>query len=283
MLPAAPKRLQTEPGVLRLSWIRLDSGVTILGQFEDETFSVSWPENRRSVPAVVGAWLKRADRILLHPYGDLRGRDLHMLTWKGRPLAEQIAVAYALDLATVPADNAAHAALVVVDPSGELEHGPEEEDVVSDALRRSGAEVASIRGDVAELRALLRNVDWFHFGGHGSWSPDDPMAGGLALADGNRLGLGDILAAPRVPHTVVLTSCEAGRGAGRGGEAFGIAHAFLVAGSRIVIAPNRKVTDEEAARFAMAFYRAEGTALDRYRAAIAALGQSGSAFRAFVP
>lgn len=283
LLPATPKDLAAEPGVLRLAWVRLRSGVFIIGQLGEDTFSIPWRIDSRSVPEAVARRLARADRVLLHPYGDLRKRDLHMLRWRGRPMAAQILTGFSLDLSTVRDAALPSSALVVVDPAAELARGREEAALVTRSLRAAGAEVVSVRGDVASVRAALGETEWFHFGGHGRWSPDDPMAGGLALADGARLGLGDILAASQVPETVVLTSCEAGRSAARGGEAFGIAHAFLVAGARVVVAPDREVRDDEAFRFADAFYAASGTALERYRTAVDRLGDGASAFRVFVP
>ena len=283
VLPATPKTLPIEADVLHLSWIRLRSGVTLLGQIGEDAFAVLWNTDGAELPREVERRLDNARRVVLHPYGELRGRALHMLKVKGRPLAAEIETMYALDLPPVGDASLPQAALVVVDPDAEFLHGQDEVSDVTTALSRGGAHVDTVRGDVTEVRARLGSVDWFHFGGHGRWSPEDPMAGGLALADGARLGLGDILAAPKVPATVILTSCEAGRSAGRGGEAFGIAHAFLVAGARVVVAPDREVTDEEAARFASAFYRGTGDGLARYRAAIGELGELASAFRVFVP
>ncbi|MEM7675609.1 MAG: CHAT domain-containing protein [Myxococcota bacterium] len=271
------------PGVLRLGWVRLASGPVVLGQLGTDAFAVPWKEDNDEVPPEVARRLAKAKRVLLHPYGSFRNRDLHMLKWRGRPMAAQVSTAYSLDLSSAGSLEGPERALVVVDPDSELKHGIDEGWVVAAALKRAGATVTKVGGDIADVRKRLGQTDWFHFGGHGRWSPQDPMAGGLALADGARLGIGDILAAPGVPSTVVLTSCEAGRGAGRGGESFGLAHAFLAAGTKMVVAPNREVRDEAAFRFSKSFYAAEGSAIDRYTAAVKSLGEDASAFRVFVP
>ncbi len=283
LLPAVPIKPPTDLDVLHLSWIRLGSKVMVLGQLGDDSFAAPWPDGHNDVPPAVADRLRVARTVLLHPYGELRTRDLHMLQWRGRPLAAQVDVAYSLDLPSISGPVDTRTALVVVDPAEELARGREEARVVEQALTRHDVKVTTMRGDMTEVGDELGRVDWFHFGGHGQWTPDDPMAGGLALADGARLGLGDILASTRVPATVVLTSCEAGRGAGRGGEAFGLAHAFLAVGARVVVAPNREVTDEEAAQFSRAFYEADGDPKQRYRAAVARLGAAASAFRVFIP
>ena len=283
LLPAVPEKLEPEPGVLRLSWIHLRSSVFVVGQLGNDAFAESWDPKETTLPASVGKRLANATRVFLHPYGDLRNRALHMLTWDDRPLAAHRPTAYALDLSTGAPSNEPKSALMLIDPAQELAHGPAETQLVRDSLEAAGASVEQSEGDISDVRARLGAVDWFHFGGHGQWSPEDPMAGGLALANGTQLGIGDILVARGVPETVILTSCEAGRGAGKGGEAFGLAHAFLVAGARIVVAPNREVTDDEAFRFAKAFYSAEGSALARYQSAVQSLGLQATAFRAFVP
>ena len=284
LLPVVPKEPPTEPNILRLGWVRLGTQVVIIGQIGADAFAEPWDEKSGSLPTAVGSRLALADRVLLHPYGDLRTRDLHMLAWKGRPLAAQVDTAYALDLSSGATPSPASSfALVVVDPAAELLRGDAEKSLVVGALEGAGVSVTTVDGEVADVRAHLGSTDWFHFGGHGSWSPTDPMAGGLALADGAQLGLGDILAASQVPSTVILTSCEAGRGAGEGGESFGLAHAFLVAGARVVVAPNREVNDEEAFRFARAFYGATGSAYERYRSAVSTLGVHASPFRVFSP
>ncbi len=284
LLPSVPKELTIDPEVLRLAWIRLRTGVWVIGQRGNDTFAIPWDERATTVPAEVERRLPHASRVLLHPYGRMRDRDLHMLLADGLPLAARVPTAYAVDLADTEPPAPPRTALVVVDPAVEFAFGQEEADLVLRSLRNQGVSVEKQRGAVTELRDALRRTDWFHFGGHGHWSPEDPMAGGLALAEGARFGIGDILTAPGMPSTVVLSSCETGRNSGRGGEGFGVAHAFLVAGARVVVAPNRVVTDQEAYRFSKALYGpGDQDVLARYRAVVETLGPDAGSFRVFVP
>jgi cellulose synthase operon protein C len=58
------------------------------------------------------------------------------------------------------------------------------------------------------------------------------------------LTLGDLLALNRVPAWVVLSGCETGRSSAEiPVESLGLAHAFLLAGSRAVIASTRRADD----------------------------------------
>lgn len=85
-----------------------------------------------------------------------------------------------------------------------------------------------------------------HIAAHGRHSSDSPMFSGLELADGALFGY-DIDRMPRVPSSVVLSACEAGRSSVRWGEeAVGMTRAWLHAGTRCVIAAPVIVADDEA-------------------------------------
>ncbi|WP_044965614.1 CHAT domain-containing protein [Sorangium cellulosum] len=70
-------------------------------------------------------------------------------------------------------------------------------------------------------------------------------------AHDGRLTVADILALPRTPAQVVLSSCETGRA-----EGLGLAQAFAVAGSGAVVSSLRRIDDGVAARTMRAFYTA---------------------------
>jgi len=286
LLPSAAVEPEPKQSILRLAWIHLEAKTVVIGRRGSDAFATAWDDASSRLPEAAVRRLDASRVVHLHPYGALANRDLHMLTAGGVPLAERIPTVYALDLTDERPDERLRSALVVVDPNGDLETGPEERRLVVSALEQDELHVSSVDDLATRLEALrprIARADWFHFGGHGQWSPDDPMAGGLALAEGTQLGIGDILTLRRAPAVVVLTSCEAGRPAGRGGESVGIAHAFAIAGARFVVAPSREVRDDLAHRFAHAFYRAAGSVLERYREAISALGPESAPFRVFVP
>lgn len=96
------------------------------------------------------------------------------------------------------------------------------------------------------VAALATDVDVLHIAAHGRHSSDNPMFSGLELADGALFGY-DIDRMPRVPSTVVLSACEAGRSSVRWGEeAVGMTRAWLHAGTRCVIAAPVVVADDDA-------------------------------------
>ncbi|GAA3649324.1 CHAT domain-containing protein [Microbacterium marinilacus] len=107
-----------------------------------------------------------------------------------------------------------------------------------------------LRGDdagVGAVTGLAEDVDVLHLIAHGRHAIDSPMLSGLGLADGTLFGY-DIDLIVRPPATVVLSACELGRSSVRwGSEAIGMAHAWLHAGTRSVVAAPVTVADDVAA------------------------------------
>jgi CHAT domain-containing protein len=122
----------------------------------------------------------------------------------------------------------------------------------------------------------------------------DGQGSALSLPAGGELTPGDILALPHVPRFVALFGCETGMES-TGGEmgALGLAHAFLAAGARSVVASSRVVDDALARDTARAFYASlvAGADLDPTRALrdaqlvvrARAAAADWAAFRALVP
>lgn len=144
-------------------------------------------------------------------------------------------------------------ALVVADPDGTLP--------VSRAAARRVAEGVDARvlvGPEATREAVLAGLDgapWMHFDGHGVVVAD-PWDSHLRLADDQRLSLADLLTArPRV-GVVILGACDAGRRAAVGaGAAISLADGFLLAGASTVLAADRPLGVDEAARMVEALHR----------------------------
>ena len=78
----------------------------------------------------------------------------------------------------------------------------------------------------------------------------------MPLAADTRLTLTDLLALGRVPPWVVLSGCDTGKaGVEAAVEGLNLAHAFLLAGSRAVIAATRPVEDSAAQALFADLYR----------------------------
>lgn len=154
---------------------------------------------------------------------------------------------------TEPAEGAP---LVVADPQRDL---PASAAAARDVAAASEATLLegrhATRGAFARAAATAR---WIHYDGHGVLDPDDPWEAHLPLADG-RLTISDILTAPMRPRTVVLAGCETALASDLGGrERVSLAHAFLLAGARTVVATDRRLPDADSARFVRLFHALGG-------------------------
>ncbi len=141
-----------------------------------------------------------------------------------------------------------------------LAHGPD--------LPHASTELAAIReiapgarvlvGDEATAAAVLdamAEADLVHIAAHGRFRADNPMFSSLQLADGS-IYVHDLQRLRRVPHTVILTACSAGRsGVYRGDELLGTSAALLALGVRSVIAPTMPVRDQSTSTFAVDLHR----------------------------
>lgn len=237
--------------------------------------------------------IRRARTLRVLPYGPLRRVAFHALPFEDDLLLAARPVVYALDLPTAQ-EGSGEGALVVSDPSGNLPGARSEAAEVETALgagRPSGT-VRVLRGRQATgaaVRPLLAASGLFHYAGHAVFAGWDSF---LPLAAGGRLTVDDVLALPRSPAWVVLSGCETGASSEESAvESIGLAHAFLAAGSRTVIAAVHPVPDRDAATLMHAFYGElprQGSAAEALRQAqltLRARGRSSAwqSFRAFVP
>ena len=147
-------------------------------------------------------------------------------------------------------------ALVVSDPLEDLPAARSEAEQVIEVLTAAGSSPTHLSGAAASgpaVRQGLAGVHLLHYAGHAFFA-DTGWESALPLADGTRLAVGDILALPSVPSTVVLSGCETGRTAEVDVESVSLAHAFVAAGAQRVIAAVRPVDDTLAAQLSVTFY-----------------------------
>ena len=236
---------------------RLDLPERINGSFDGD-------ELTRRLLEPFRAQLATAPRLRLLPYGALRDIDFHALPWDGDVLLAHLPVVYGLDLETPDDASTDRRALVVADPRGDLPAARHEGQAVTRMLQEAGWQTHELPENAAlasTVRTWLEDVDLFHYAGHGTSSEASGWQSGLELASGTRLPLGDVMALENAPQQVVLSSCETARTASPAPLAsFGLAHAFLVAGSTEVVAAVRRVGDSDTARLFRTLYPAESLA-----------------------
>lgn len=102
----------------------------------------------------------------------------------------------------------------------------------------------AVGASVRECVEMLERVDIAHFSCHGRFRADSPLFSSLQLADGD-LTFYDLEQCEQLPHTIVLSACNAGQNAVLdGGALLGMASALIQLGVSSVIAPLTPVNDE---------------------------------------
>lgn len=188
------------------------------------------------------------------PYGPLRSVDFQSLPFKGdQMLIETHQVSYSLDLAGAHASppalrNQELVGLVVSNPTSDLSAADEEGNAVVMAIRRWPAwKAQSLNGRLAQSDNVLKALpgsSFFHYAGHGIFAGFAGWDSQLPLANQSRLALSDILSLPRAPDWVVLSACATAHTSDEApGEGVGLAQAFLLAGSKGVVATRQQVPD----------------------------------------
>lgn len=210
------------------------------------------------------AELATATRVRVLAFGGLTKVDFHALRFDGEPLAARFIVSYGLDLpARVehPEAAATASALLIADPRGNLAGARDEARRIEEKRSaHAGFTTRVLRGNEATHRAVSDAIEdprfgLLHFSGHGIFEGRDGWESGLLVAAGGQLSVSDILVLRRVPDFVLLSGCETAQTSpGDGAIGLGLAQAFLIAGSRAVVATSRPVDDALAERVMTALH-----------------------------
>jgi len=208
------------------------------------------------------AAIRQAHRLRILPGGPLQGVDFHGLPFDGDVLLARAPVVYGLDLPTAgsSAPPGRHA-LLVADPRENLLNALDEARRVGKVLEAGSPpwtteELTAGQASAATVRSRLAAADLLHYAGHGSFAGFGGWESGLLLAEETRLTLGDLLTLKRAPAWVVLSGCDTGRTSVETPvESLGLAQAFLLAGSRAVVASTRPVDDRAVPELFTELYR----------------------------
>lgn len=205
-----------------------------------------------------------AERIRILPYGPLRDVDFQALPFGDDVLLSAKPVIYGLDIApngTARPEGRERRALLVANPSGNLPFAVAEATAVGRGIRRWRPRwrierLVEAAADAERVRSGLAGADLFHFSGHGRFSGVGGTDSSLLLAADRRLTVGEVLVLPSVPRWVLLSGCETAATAPEARvEGLGLANAFVLAGSRAVVASVRSVDDRTAGELFEDLYR----------------------------
>ena len=209
--------------------------------------------------AKVAPRIRACNRIRILSWG---GLDFHALPFEGSPLVAAKPIVYGVDVETSelaePQKDAFRRVVLVADPT-KLKWAQGEIETAEKILaRRAGFRLDDVllgRDAKPEpVRRAIEKADFFHFAGHGEF--DQAGSQSRLLLSGGELKAGDVFTLEKVPEQVLLSSCHVGRAARASGvEGLGLAYAFVLAGSRQVLAATREVNDGDTAKLMQALYR----------------------------
>ncbi len=295
--------LATEDGAIGLAWYPLDDAWAAFrvlhASITAHVIAAPTDPARAGEAAAIllaseAAPLRAAKRIRWLPFDALDDVDVAALVLDGAPLLERAPVEYVLESRFDAPRGAGGAALVVADPTGALPAARREGVAVAAALDGGSRVTLLVGADATRARVLaeLSRASSFHYSGHAVYAGADGWDSALLLANGDSVGVADVLALSRAPGLVVLSGCETGTARSHGGApGVGLSEAFIAAGSGAVIGASRRVRDEVAEALLVALTPAlavhPNDAASALRDAQLALrrdqpGADWSAYRAFV-
>ena len=172
---------------------------------------------------------------------------LHGLAWRALPLLAGRAVTVSPSLfghtiATrgAASDRRRHSVLVA---GPDLPAAPEELRVLS-AIYPTATVLDVATSDAASCLAAFSTATLAHVACHGSFRSDNPLFSTLRVADGD-LTVYDLERCERLPHTMVLSACNAAASSVlRGGALLGMSSSLIQFGVSSVVAPLTPVSDE---------------------------------------
>lgn len=232
-------------------------GDRLLGFWLDPAGAVVEPVTRAAPLAPFAARVAQARHLYVVPGAVSINAVLDGATGQATALRERITwseVPFA-GLLAQPYISAGGPPVVIADPTADLQHARAEGKAVHQRIGGRLLVGEAVTREAA-LTAFGAGAAVVHFAGHGALDAESPWQAHLALADGERLTLADLLVAQPKVGVVLLSGCETGvRSALSDAYRVGLPDAFLLAGARAVIATDRVVPDADARAFIDQFYQ----------------------------
>ncbi len=202
-----------------------------------------------------------AERLRVVPTGESWDLAVPRVRAGDKRLLDVGPLVYALDLASTARPQSGHA-LIIADPSGDLEHARHEATAVETALRSKAWAVQTLSGPAATRDAVVSSMvgaSLMHYAGHGRHRGDAGWESALVFNGQEALTVQDVLLLPEVPRSVVLTGCETGAttsGVLTGGMSLG--RAFVLAGAGQAVVASESVDDSLARHVGTSLYSQPG-------------------------
>jgi hypothetical protein len=166
---------------------------------------------------------------------------LHGLPWRTLPSLRSRSITVSCSVGRPPDPRPPGRLLLVAGPG--LAHADAEVRSIAESVD-GATSVGSAQCTIGDVIEQICEADVVHFACHGTFRVDNPLFSSLQLADGD-LTIFELERCVTLPHTIVLSACNAGQSAVlRGGALLGMANSLVQLGLSNVIAPLTPVNDE---------------------------------------
>ena len=199
--------------------------------------------------------LAQATGVRVLTAGEWDRVDIHALEINGEPLLARVPVIYSTDVGFPGRpEPRAGAVLLAADPSSDLALARREAAVLESAFAAQGVDATLLLGADVSRSALLAGFETStiaHFAGHAASGGATGWHHVLRARGAEAVSPADVLLLDQVPDEVVLSACASAEGTpGVEVASLGMAQAFLFAGTEVVLATTRPVSDQMAAELA---------------------------------
>lgn len=227
----------------------------------------------QAILAGFGEALRQKKHLRVLPYGPLREVPWASLPWAGGRLGEQLTISYGVDPLAMDGHipQAGYRALLVTNPQQDLIGAQRTGERLRKELQLAGWQLharagaprhgghwltllrESLRGHPSrpalakEVVSSLLSADLFIYYGHAESVGPGGWDSHLLFAEDGRISARDIMSLPVVPRRVLLIGCETAVSDREApADEAGLAQAFVLRGSKEVLATTRKVGDATA-------------------------------------
>ncbi len=215
------------------------------GQLSDRSRQAAIDAMEVAASAIEGALVPPAVSGSSQPVVLVPSVALPSIPWGALPFAQRrpLVVAPSIRMWSAASVNRRDSVSAAAVAGPELEQANREVERVASVVPSCGV-VDSDHASVSRVLAEFAEADVVHLACHGSFRQDNPMFSSLLFADG-QLNVYDLEQCERLPHTIVMSACNAGQNTARDGRALlGMATALIQLGVSSVIAPLTPVNDE---------------------------------------
>lgn len=206
--------------------------------------------------------IERSKKIKIFPFGLMKQVDFQTLPYKGDILLAHKTISYGVDLKIHTLNKIetpkTFRSLIVANSLGDLKETENEARSVAQLTRESDWISRTLTANQVvfdSMKDQLEKAQHFHYAGHVNRTENEVFRHHIPLSDNAEMDSTDILMLQQVPAWVVLSACNSAlNNKNITTQSIGLAHAFIIAGSKKVIATVRPVLDKQANHIMQKFY-----------------------------